>query len=384
MSPGATNALLGYPIRVSAGALRELGATLRAFARAHAVVVITDDNVSPHWLAPAMNALEDAAPRLLSLTVPAGEAYKTRTQWAALTDQMLEAGCGRDTAVVALGGGVVGDLAGFVAATYMRGIPVVQVPTTLLAMVDASVGGKTGVDTAAGKNLVGAFHQPVAVLADPTVLETLPPRELRGGMAEVLKHGAIADAAYFEQSAAWCAETSGRLSRGEAIHWSTSAVEELVARSVAIKAEVVRADPHELGRRQVLNAGHTVAHAVERISGYAVAHGEAVAIGLVAEALLAEQLGVAEAGTAARLGAAVEGAGLSSSIPAGLSAVALLEAMRTDKKARSGRLAFSLLRSVGSPAGSDRHGWSTLVDDAAVLEALKEAGAGDRAGPSPE
>lgn len=376
MNSRATTTRLGYPVHVGAGVLDEIGEVVASRAPAHAVVVVTDDHVSLHWLAPAMNALAGAAPRLLALTVPAGEAYKTRTQWAALTDQMLEHGCGRDTTIVALGGGVVGDLAGFVAATFMRGIPVVQVPTTLLAMVDASIGGKTGVDTSAGKNLVGAFHQPSAVLADPTVLATLPPRELRGGMAEVLKHGAIADAAYFERAAAWCAETSARLARGDGVDWWGRVVEDLVARSVAIKSDVVHADPREGGRRQVLNAGHTVAHAIERVSEYRVSHGEAVAIGLVAEALLAERLGVAEAGTADRLRSAVDGAGLPFAIPTGMQAETLLSAMRTDKKGRGGRLAFSLLATIGSPSGSDDRGWASLVDDRAVLDAMRAAGAG--------
>ena len=212
--------------------------------------------------------------------LPAGRASKTREQWARLTDALLEQGFGRDSGIVALGGGVAGDLAGFVAATYMRGLPYVQVPTTLLAMLDASVGGKTGVDTPQGKNLIGAFHPPAAVIADPLVLGTLPERDFRGGMAEAVKHGLIADAAYF----AWMERNADALLRRD-----QAALTRLVRRSVEIKAEVVSGDEREAGRRAILNAGHTVAHALEHATAYALPHGEAVALGLVAECALAER-----------------------------------------------------------------------------------------------
>jgi 3-dehydroquinate synthase len=202
------------------------------------------------------------------VTLPAGEAHKTRDTWARATDAMLAAGCGRDTTVVALGGGVVGDLAGFVAATYLRGVPVVQVPTTLLAMLDASVGGKTAVDTPAGKNLVGAFHPPAAVLIDPALLATLPAPDLAAGAAEALKHGVIASAAHFDDVAALLP----RLARGEA---DPAALARLVGDSVAVKAAVVAEDLTERGRRKTLNFGHTLGHAVEHASGYALRHGEA-------------------------------------------------------------------------------------------------------------
>lgn len=369
------NTLLGYPIRVGAGALAELGSTVSSCAPAHTVALITDAHVAAHWLSPAMDALAAGAtaPRIVSRAIPAGETEKTRARWAELTDWLLGEGCGRDTTVVALGGGVVGDLAGFVAATYMRGVPIVQVPTTLLSMVDASIGGKTGVDTPAGKNLVGAFHDPAAVLADPMVLATLPARELRAGMAEVLKHGAIADRGYFEQAAAWCADTSQRITRGVAVDWADGTVQGMVARSVAIKAAVVAEDPREAGRRLVLNAGHTVAHALERATDFAVAHGEAVSIGLVAEAVLAERIGVARRGTAAILRKALAGAGLPVSLPQMPPADALLAAMRADKKGRGGRLTFALLASVGESAGDQAKGWGTPVAESDVLEALRAA-----------
>lgn len=354
--------------------LGELGRWVASCAPAHTIALVTDTHVAPHWLEPALSALSSSgAARVLWRAMPAGEASKTREQWAALTDWMLAEGCGRDTTVVALGGGVVGDLAGFVAATYMRGVPVVQVPTTLLAMVDASIGGKTGVDTPAGKNLVGAFHPPSAVVADPLALATLPARELRAGMAEVLKHGAIADLSYFERAAAWCADTSARLGSGEFVEWDAPALEAIVAQSVAIKAEIVRADPREAGRRQVLNAGHTVAHALELATDFGVAHGEAVAIGLVVEARLAEDLAVAEPGTADQLRQAIAQAGLPHSLPDTVRPESVHQAMGSDKKRRGGHAAFSLLRSVGRAAGDDLRGWSIVVEADTVLRVLRAA-----------
>ena len=192
--------VLGYQVIVGGGMLDSLGVVCHRSAPSHRYAVISDDQVARHWLEPAVRAIGNAIPRVAisSTTVPAGESSKSRDQWVRLTDWLLAEGAGRDTAIVALGGGVVGDLAGFVAATYLRGVPVIQVPTTLLAMVDAAIGGKTGVDTPRGKNLVGAFHQPAAVVVDPVTLGTLPAAHVRAGIAEVIKHGAIRDAALFE------------------------------------------------------------------------------------------------------------------------------------------------------------------------------------------
>ena len=225
-------------------------------------------------------------------TFAPGEGSKTRETWARLTDEMFAAGYGRDSGIVALGGGVTGDLAGFVAATYARGIPFVQVPTSLLAMLDASIGGKTGVDTPHGKNLVGAFHPPAAVIADLLTLSTLGDREYHCGLAEAVKHGLIADAEHFK----WIEQHVDALNAR-----ALDALDTLVRRSVAIKADVVASDEKESGRRAVLNAGHTVAHAIERQTNYAVPHGEAVAMGLVAECRVGEERGVTEPGTADRV-----------------------------------------------------------------------------------
>lgn len=356
--------LPAYGVTIAAGALSRSGDIVRAAAPAHRYAIITDETVGTLYAGTVTQALGHGAEMF---TVPAGEWSKTRETWAALTDAMLAAGFGRDTTVVAVGGGVVGDLAGFVAATYLRGVPFVQVPTSLLAMVDASVGGKVGVDTPAGKNLVGAFHQPAAVVIDPDVLRTLPVEHRRAGLAEILKHGVIADECYL-------AEVEAQLPHllsdepGEAL---TAAI----ARSVEIKSAVVTQDEREAGVRKALNFGHTLGHAIEQLSGYTLLHGEAIAIGMVAEAALGERVGVTEPGTAARVEQAVRSAGLPLTVPGGMTAPAILAATRSDKKARAGAVEYALPRRIGVMAGSDS-GWSVRVGDADVAAALAAFGPG--------
>ncbi|MEJ7809924.1 MAG: 3-dehydroquinate synthase [Gemmatimonadaceae bacterium] len=348
-----------YDVTVAPGSLDSVGDVARRVAPAHRYAVVTDGNVGPLY---ARRVVESFAGEPLHVVdIPAGEAQKTRANWGQVTDALLDAGCGRDTTIVALGGGVVGDLAGFVAATFMRGVPYVQVPTTLLAMVDASVGGKTGVDTPAGKNLVGAFHQPVAVIVDPAVLATLPLAHRRAGLAEALKHGIIADAGYFDRTAhdpdsLWIGAESDRVTA-------------LIARSIEIKADVVRRDEREGGLRKVLNFGHTLGHAIEAASGYALLHGEAVAIGMVLESELAERAGVADAGTAMRIREAVQRVGLPIDRPRAVEASSLLAATRGDKKARAGSAEYALPRRIGAMAGEER-GWGIPVDERLVLEVL--------------
>ena len=366
--------VLGYQVIVGGGLLNALGAVCQRVAPAHRYAIISDDQVARRWMQSAVSAIGKAFPKaaISSTAIKAGEASKSREQWSQLTDWLLAEGAGRDTAVIALGGGVVGDLAGFVAATYMRGIPVIQVPTSLLAMVDASIGGKTGVDTPRGKNLVGAFHQPVAVIADPATLATLPAAHVRAGVAEVIKHGAISDAAWFQQAASWGASVHRASHRGD-FDWNGMETLDVIARSVRTKADVVNADPHEKGRRQVLNAGHTVAHALERESRYELLHGEAVAIGLVIEAELGEAAGITATGTADTLRSALGGAGLPTRLPQGADPARLIDAMRVDKKSRGGRLSFALLASIGRAAGSDATGWSVPIDEPLVLSVLNSA-----------
>jgi 3-dehydroquinate synthase len=246
----------------------------------------------------------------------------------------LEGGLERNGTVVALGGGVVGDLAGFAAATYLRGVSWVTLPTSLLAMVDASLGGKTGADLPQGKNLIGAFHAPQLVLTDPGSLDSLPQEELSSGMAEVIKAGIIGDPILFEMcSQGWQAIES---------NWN-----EIIRRAMAVKIRVIEADPYEGGLRAVLNLGHTIGHAVELVSNYDLRHGEAVSIGMVAEAKLAEEIGLAKQGLADQIADMCSHLGLPTEIPEELSRMGILEAMQVDKKRAAGVVRFSLPKQVG-------------------------------------
>ena len=348
-----------YEVRIAAGLQREFAAQIVEVAPAHAYAVITDSNVSALY-ASALVADLRARAHVSLHTMPAGESHKTRDTWSRITDEMLHAGCGRDTTVVALGGGVVGDIAGFVAATFMRGVPVVQCPTTLLAMIDASIGGKTGVDTFAGKNLVGAFHAPAIVLVDVEVLRTLPVEQRRSGIAEAIKHGVIADAGYFaELDAQMPALVSG----------DADATLRAVARSVEIKASVVREDAREHGLRKTLNFGHTLGHAIEHVSGYALLHGCCVAIGMVLEARVAESMQIAETGTAAEVSRVLLGAGLPVEIPRTIDVESVLAATRHDKKARGGGVEYSLPSRIGTMADNNST-WAFRVDDSTVRAVL--------------
>jgi len=349
----------GYRVTVAAGLRRDFARLIANAAPAHHYALVSDVEVAPHYGEPLVLALAAHAPVSLHV-IPSGEAHKTRDTWARVTDGLLDAGCGRDTTVVALGGGVVGDLAGFVAATFMRGVPVVQCPTTLLAMIDASVGGKTGVDTEAGKNLVGAFHPPAAVLADVETIATLPLPQRRSGLAEAIKHGVLTDAEYFSRIDA---------DLPALLDAEPNATLHAVARSVEIKAAVVRADEREHGLRKTLNFGHTIGHALEHVSGYALLHGEAIAIGMALEARIAERLGIAESGTAARIVDVLRRAGLPTERPATLDVNSVVDATRLDKKARGGRVEYALPLRIGAMAGEDA-GWSLPVDDQLVHEVL--------------
>ena len=353
---------LPYPITVAEGALDTLPDAIRAAGPSHRIAVITDSQVGPLYADRVVSLLGAGADRITVFTIPSGEQHKTRETWARLTDEMLAKGFGRDSTVVALGGGVVGDIAGFVAATYMRGVPVVQVPTTLLAMVDASVGGKTGVDTPVGKNLVGAFHQPAAVLIDPMVLETLPAEHLRAGFAEIVKHGVVADAEYFDRASSFVEDWP--LSNPQ----RRSELTKIIERSVEIKASIVGRDERESGLRRVLNFGHTIGHAIEAATDFGTLHGQAVAIGLVVEARLAERLGVAKIGTARQIERTCRAAGLPTSLPS-IPADTIIGFTRSDKKARAGKVEYSLPKRIGEMAGAD-HGWTVPVDDTVVREAL--------------
>ena len=331
----------GYPVRVGAGVRAELAVAVGETAPSGRCALITDERVGALWGREMKALLASEGIDVLPASFPAGEVHKTRDTWAALTDALLGAGLGRDSCVVALGGGVVGDVAGFVAATYLRGVPCVQVPTTTLAMVDAAVGGKTGVDHPAGKNLVGVFHAPAAVLADPVFLTTLDTGTLAGGFAEAVKHGVILDADYAE----WLGARAGSLLKRR-----DEDVERAVLRSVEIKSRIVSADEFEVGRRQILNLGHTVGHAIEVHSGYTLPHGHAVAVGMVAEARIGEALGVTAPGTAGEIRTLVRAFGLPDFDPGLLRPRRMAGLMARDKKTRSGVVRVVRLEAVGRVA----------------------------------
>lgn len=334
---------------VRPGASGELAQWLAEHQPDARVVVISDDTVAARIHSPI--------PEAEQLTFPAGERQKTRSTWSRLTDDLLDRHCGRDTVLVAIGGGVTSDLVGFVAATFLRGVPWVAIPTTTLAMVDAAVGGKTGVDTDSGKNLVGTVHHPSVVLIDPDLLATLPERNYREGLAEVVKHAAILDADY----GSWLAAHSAAITARDPVALAT-----LVRRSVELKASVVSEDEFEHGRRAILNAGHTVAHALEQATDYALPHGEAVAVGLILETRCAEAAGSCEAGTADQIVALLRVLGLPTAPPSGLGKSALELAMKRDKKNRDGVVRAALLSSFGAVI-PDGNSWTRPLN----LEVLR-------------
>ncbi|MGH2538632.1 MAG: 3-dehydroquinate synthase [Candidatus Promineifilaceae bacterium] len=320
----------GYAIHVGRGLLARLGALARSAGQ---TLVVTDSNVGPLYA----GSLDDLNP-LAVVAMPAGEASKNLNTLRHLYAQLVAARLERRDSLVALGGGVVGDLAGFAAATYLRGIGYIPAPTSLLAMVDASLGGKVGVDLAEGKNLVGAFKQPAAVVADLDVLQTLPAAELAGGLAEVIKHGLLA--------APWILD---RLENGPTVFSDPLDLQLLIVEAIQVKKAYVEADPYEAGRRAGLNLGHTFAHALEAASDYRLSHGRAVALGLLAAACLSERLGLAPAGLSQRVEALLGRWSLPGRIPAGIAVEDVLAAMGRDKKRAAGRLGFVLLAGVGEP-----------------------------------
>ncbi len=344
----------GYDILIEPGLLRaviEGGELLPGGCFDDGGVVVTNVTLSPLY----GESLVRAFPAWALVVLPDGEQYKTLASAARLYTDFVAAGLDRQGTVIALGGGVVGDVAGFAAATYLRGVRLVQMPTSLLAMVDSSVGGKVGVDLPQGKNLVGAFKQPDAVLIDPEVLKTLPEREWRCGLAEVIKHGLLADEELLEQ-----VEQTGVFDREIQPEWAA----ELVRRAVQVKVDVVQADPFERGVRAHLNLGHTFGHAIEQVSAYAWPHGEAVGVGLAAAAWLSHRLWLCGAALPERVERILTGVGLPTRL-GDFDPEALYRAMGTDKKRQAGRLRFVLLRGIGQPV---------IVDDVPkemVLDVLR-------------
>ncbi len=337
-----------YHICLGEGLLAQVGRLLvNRGIRPGKAAIVTNPDVGPHHAEPVAASLEAAGFQPVLCTVPEGEQHKTLATVATLYDQFLAGGLDRHSPVLALGGGVVGDMAGFAAATYLRGVPFVPIPTSLLAMVDASVGGKTGVDLPQGKNLVGAFKQPRVVIIDPAVLSTLPGEEFRAGLAEVVKHGIIGAPALFQQL-----EGARPASLGQ-----------LIPEAVQVKVDVVAQDPFEQGRRAVLNLGHTFGHALELVSQFRLRHGEAVAVGLVAAAEMAAILGRCDPALVSRIRALLERLGLPVALP-GYDLDAVHQAMAHDKKRKGRTLRFVIPQALGDVVVIDDPG------EAVVQEAL--------------
>jgi 3-dehydroquinate synthase len=328
-----------YTVTVGPGLLASAGERIAALTAARRVPIITDETVAALHLPPLVAALASSAREAVPIILPPGEATKSFSHLEAVVERLLDLGVSRTGLVVALGGGVIGDLAGFAAAIVKRGIPFLQVPTTLLAMVDSSVGGKTAVNARAGKNLIGAFHQPVAVLADTSLLATLPPRELRAGYAEVVKYALLGDAPFFD----WLDANAARLLAGD-----SAATAHAVTTSVRAKAAIVAQDEEErLDIRALLNLGHTFGHALEAETGFsgALLHGEAVAIGMAQAFRFSAREGLCSPDDAARVEAHLERAGLRTRLP--LAADRLIAHMLHDKKKTEAGLPFILVHGIG-------------------------------------
>jgi 3-dehydroquinate synthase len=328
----------GYEVVVHDRLLDHVGEFLAPFKLGPDMIIVTNPVVNRHYGARVVRSLRAVGLNPTVLALPDGERTKSLRWVARVLNELLRRRYERKAWLVALGGGVIGDLAGFAASIYLRGVPFVQVPTTLVAQVDASIGGKTAVNHLLGKNLIGTFYQPRLVLIDPGALRTLPPREYRAGLAEVIKYGVIADAEFFEFL---------ERNMGQILKLEPAALHRVIRTSCAIKAAVVSEDEREGDRRRILNFGHTVGHALETLGGYRrYTHGEAVAIGMVVAARLAERLGLAEASVGTRIRALVERTGLPSDLPP-RSASALLRAMRHDKKVQDRRIHFVLPDRIG-------------------------------------
>jgi 3-dehydroquinate synthase len=334
-----------YPITIGPGVMKLIGAYLKDGAIAKRFAIISDDNVAALYGELMQQTLRQAGVACELIVFPHGEANKNLSTIGELASELAERGFDRGDGLLALGGGVTGDITGFLAAIYMRGIPFIQVPTSLLAQVDSSVGGKTGVDIPQGKNLIGAFYQPRAVFIDTTALNTLPAEEFLGGMAEVIKYGASIDADFFS----WLGQN-----RQAILVLEPTVIARMIRRCCEMKASVVERDEREGGLRRILNFGHTIGHAVEAASGYRLIHGFAVAIGMQAAAELAVRSGYADAGVAAEISALLKAYNLPTAIPQEYDPPTLRNYLQTDKKTIAGRVFFVLPVTIGTVRITDQ------------------------------
>jgi 3-dehydroquinate synthase len=349
-----------YDIAIAPGGLHQMGSYLKSLNLGQKVLVVSNPPIFRHYGDRVIASLTQAGFIVSTCILPAGERYKTLSTLQKIYNTALENRLERSSTFVALGGGIVGDMTGFAAASWLRGVNVVQVPTSLLAMVDAAIGGKTGVNHPRGKNLIGAFHQPRLVLIDPQVLQTLPPREFRAAMAEVIKYGVIWDAQLFEEL-----ESAPRLDRLSFL--GEDLLLEILLRSCQAKAHVVSKDEKESGLRAILNYGHTIGHAVESLTGYRlVNHGEGVAIGMVAAGNIAVELQLWDKSSSDRQLALVQKVNLPTRLPAGLDPEEILNTLQTDKKVQSGKVRFVLPLRIGAATVTDQ------VEDKTVRHILNQ------------
>lgn len=340
-----------YDVSIHTGGLREIGRALACRELKGPLTLVTDDNIAPLYASVVLDSLRQHGYSAEVIQIPAGEDFKNIQTVNRLWEFFLANHLDRSSTVIALGGGVVSDLSGFAAATYLRGIKWVCLPTSLLGMADASIGGKTGADLPSGKNLIGAFHAPALVLADPRVLDSLPEREIRSGLAEIIKHGVISDPLLFSA----CKGLAG-LSVEEI---RQQPLAEIISRAMAVKIGVIEQDPFEQNIRATLNAGHTIGHAIELVSNFTLSHGEAVSIGLVVETRMAEEMGIARGGLADEIGAVLAGVGLPINVPTGMDQAAVETAVFRDKKRAGSGVKFALPVDIGQA----KYGISLTLDE---------------------
>lgn len=347
-----------YPIHIGQGLLERTDLLLPHLKRKQ-VAIVTNTTVAPLYLNKLSNALKDADVSIIPIILPDGEAYKNADTLNLIYDALLENRAERNTTLIALGGGVIGDLTGYAAATYLRGVPFIQIPTTLLSQVDSSVGGKTGINHPLGKNMIGTFYQPQLVLADIDTLSTLPPRELSAGLAEVIKYGLIRDSAFFE----WLESNMDKL-----VELDVEALAYAIFRSCENKAEVVAIDERESGERALLNLGHTFGHAIENAMGYGVwLHGEAVAAGTMLAAELSKRMGWLKDADVLRIQAIFEAANLPTKPPA-LGVDRYLDLMGLDKKVVDGKIRFVLQQAIGKSTVTSEYDAEALKQTLALID----------------
>lgn len=348
-----------YEIEIGNGILNSQSSYLRPLASTFAI--ITDDKVAPLYGEALQRHLSASGLETCLLSFPHGERHKTRTTKERLENQLFEKGCGRDTCIIALGGGVVTDVAGYIAATYCRGIPFIMAPTSLLGMVDASIGGKTGVNVPQGKNMLGCIYQPKKVVIDLAMLKSLPKKEIANGVVEMIKHGLIADNKLFEDLEKY----SDRI-----LSLDSEAIQKAVFISCRIKKEIVEQDEKESGKRRLLNFGHTIGHALENLTDYSISHGEAVAIGLLVESHLSVQRGVLDPKSFDRMREVFIRYGLPLRLPAKFSLQDMLEVMASDKKSLRGQPRFVLIDTIGS-CQSHHANYCTHVEESQLKNAIQ-------------